>query len=300
MRDVAIVNKWVKQFPDDDRDLILGELNHLLDQTYFSKVAVVSFLQSIIDHKKFTNGDAANFWTTGSLLKIQKGGSSQSDLTDLLITEIIRKLNITPSINDDSKDHFIYLDDGIYTGRRLFTDLKEWAVKLKRKSIKVNVVVAVIYKGHFYWRDRLQDELKKEDVDLDITYWRMKELEDRKKHINKSDVLRPKILSPTADAFTKSYKYPVILRAEDSTGEANIFSSAESRTAFERAMFDAGIRVRKLCTNLPEFHRPLGYSTLETPGFGSTVITYRNCPNNTPLALWVGPPWFPLFPRKNN
>jgi hypothetical protein len=39
---------------------------------------------------------------------------------------------------------------------------------------------------------------------------------------------------------------------------------------------------------------------LETLGFGSLIVTFRNCPNNTPLALWAGDPWYPLFPRITN
>ena len=41
-------------------------------------------------------------------------------------------------------------------------------------------------------------------------------------------------------------------------------------------------------------------ATLETLGFGSLIVTYRNCPNNAPLALWVDAPWYPLFPRTTN
>jgi hypothetical protein len=39
---------------------------------------------------------------------------------------------------------------------------------------------------------------------------------------------------------------------------------------------------------------------LETLGFGSTLVTFRNCPNNCPLAFWAGYPWYPLFQRKTN
>jgi hypothetical protein len=39
---------------------------------------------------------------------------------------------------------------------------------------------------------------------------------------------------------------------------------------------------------------------LETLGFGSLIVTFRNCPNNAPLAFWVDSPWYPLFPRTTN
>ena len=55
-----------------------------------------------------------------------------------------------------------------------------------------------------------------------------------------------------------------------------------------------------MCPNLNQFQRPLGNSLLETLGFGSLIVTFRNCPNNAPLPLWVGNPWHPLFPRTTN
>jgi hypothetical protein len=58
--------------------------------------------------------------------------------------------------------------------------------------------------------------------------------------------------------------------------------------------------VRNMCPLLKDFHRPLGLVPLQTLGFGSTIVTFRNCPNNCPLVLWAGHPWYPLFPRKNN
>ena len=56
--------------------------------------------------------------------------------------------------------------------------------------------------------------------------------------------------------------------------------------------------------------RPMGYEYLESLGFGSVFITYRNIANNCPLVLWWGDTtyspnhpfssWYPLFPRKVN
>ena len=55
--------------------------------------------------------------------------------------------------------------------------------------------------------------------------------------------------------------------------------------------------------NKKAYWKPLGLSTFRGLGFGAMVTTYRNCPNNTPLALWWGDwdgnqVWTPLFNRK--
>jgi hypothetical protein len=65
-------------------------------------------------------------------------------------------------------------------------------------------------------------------------------------------------------------------------------------------MLAKGCYIRTVAPRLPKYARPLGDMVLETLGFGSTFVTYRNCPNNTPLAFWAGDPWYPLFARKTN
>ena len=49
--------------------------------------------------------------------------------------------------------------------------------------------------------------------------------------------------------------------------------------------------------------KPLGISSFPGFGFGALLFSYRNCPNNTPLAFWWGDwngnsTWYPLFQRK--
>ena len=67
------------------------------------------------------------------------------------------------------------------------------------------------------------------------------------------------------------------------------------------------MRIRGFCQNPNPIMRPLGFSSFGV-GFGSTIVTYRNCPNNAPLALWWGDPnahhnhpfsrWYPLLQRR--
>ena len=69
----------------------------------------------------------------------------------------------------------------------------------------------------------------------------------------------------------------------------------------EQEFLKAGAKIKyELCPDLKENHWPLGYDVFKCVGFGSLLVTYRNCPNNCPLVLWAGAPWFPLFPRKTN
>ncbi len=79
-----------------------------------------------------------------------------------------------------------------------------------------------------------------------------------------------------------------------------IFSSDEGRELLEQQFLAKGAYIRTVCPLLNKYQRPLGNMLLETLGFGSTIVTFRNCPNNAPLVFWAGDPWYPLFQRKTN
>src|SRR5262249_25439460 len=95
--------------------------------------------------------------------------------------------------------------------------------------------------------------------------------------------------------------YPATPRKTVTTRTNQVFSSEQGRQVLEQAFLRAGARIKyDLCPRLSEHQWPLGYDALCSPGFGSLLVTHRNCPNNCPLALWAGSPWFPLFPRRIN
>lgn len=95
------------------------------------------------------------------------------------------------------------------------------------------------------------------------------------------------------------------LRRPDPRCSSRIFSSEQGRHLLEQQFLLAGLRIRAACHQVDEAMRPLGYDVAPGLGFGATFVTYRNCPNNCPLAWWWGVPsrepsrrWYPLFPRK--
>ncbi|MEP7303572.1 MAG: hypothetical protein ABI699_18810, partial [Caldimonas sp.] len=132
--------------------------------------------------------------------------------------------------------------------------------------------------------------------------WRAIELEDRKAYSDSADVLRPTSIpnDQAVQAYVQSMKYAPTLRRPGSVGAHALFSSEDGRGLLEQEFLKAGARLRQLCPNLGATQRPLGHITLDTLGFGSLIATFRNCPNNAPLALWVGEPWYPLLPRTTN
>ena len=83
------------------------------------------------------------------------------------------------------------------------------------------------------------------------------------------------------------------------------FSSEAGRQVLESEFLIAGAKIRAMSENPKQSMRPLGFSPFGV-GFGSMIVTYRNCPNNCPLAMWWGDPeatsgalhWYPLLQRE--
>ena len=94
--------------------------------------------------------------------------------------------------------------------------------------------------------------------------------------------------------------FPPILRKPGSVGRAKLYSGEEGRNVLEQQFLIKGTEIRKQSPRLNDYQRPLGNMVLKTLGFGALSVTFRNCANNCPLALWAGDPWHPLFPRKTN
>lgn len=300
--DVEHVVKWAKQLDAALRPGALAELDHVLKSTYFSAQRIKEFLQDLASHDKFTGGDPAAFWSNARLLDIQLRGSSQKDLNKLLADAVDAECGVTPSVSSKGEGPFIYLDDAIFTGNHVRRDIEQWVKDSAPTKADVHVVVIGLHASSYYHRGELEKALRASGKTIRIHWWRCCELEDRKSYINQSDVLRPRSCPEDdgVEAHIDSLSYPISYRSQDGIGNAKLFSSEAGRHALEQALLIAGVRVRERCTALPAQHRPLGYHALETLGFGSMLITYRNCPNNAPIALWAGSPWYPLFPRRTN
>lgn len=300
--DVEHVVKWAKQLDAALRHGALAELDHVLKSTYFSAQRVKEFLQELASNDKCTGGDPAAFWSNARLLDIQLRGSSQKDLNKLLVDAVDAECGVTPSVSSKGEGPFIYLDDAIFTGNHVRRDIEEWIKGDAPNKAEVHVFTLGLHEGSWYHRGELDKAVAASGKSIKLHWRRRLQLEDRKKYINTSDVLRPRSCPQDkgVQAYVGSLSYPVQYRSQDGVGNAKIFSGEVGRSALEQALLIAGVRVRERCTALPAQHRPLGYHALEMLGFGSMLITYRNCPNNAPIALWAGSPWYPLFPRRTN
>lgn len=298
---------WAKQFPRDARDPILAELDHVLKRTYISLSVAKGFLDRLVLHKELVGDDPEVFWSEVELLDIQDGGNSQHDMLALFAQVLDDKLGMdAEECGGANNSTFIYLDDGVMTGNRVLNDLRDWLDADAPDAGDVHVIAMVTHTGGVsYAHKELEKKAKAVGKNITFHWWRSLTLEDRRFHTNVSDVLRPNAL-PDDDAvqeyveYLKGVGYPPTLRQGSSRGEEKLFTSHEGRVLLEQQLLIAGAHIKQDCPLLPTNVRPLGYMVLKTLGFGAMIVTYRNCPNNCPPALWAGDPWIPLFPRRVN
>lgn len=303
----AHVMTWAEQFDDEDRLPVLAELDHVLKRTYFSEKAVTNFLERLTKNAKLVGGDPAKFWQGAGVLDIQQGGNSQSEMLKRFDAALQRQIGIRVNDCEGSSGTFIYLDDAIFTGNRVRYDLAPWIQNDAPKNAKLQIVVSALHIGGSYYAEQQINKASREaEKSIRTTIWRVREIENRLSYKNASEVLWPasfpeddEELSANIEMLTDA-GHPPQKRSKGSTPKDGVFSGEAGRAAIEQAFLKAGVRIRSMCPYLPDNARPLGFSKLMTLGFGATVVTYRNCANNCPLALWAGDPWYPLFSRKTN
>jgi hypothetical protein len=303
----AHVMKWVDHFEPDDRLSVLSELDHVLKQTYFSKARVAKFLTRLVSNAKLTGGNPLKFWKSAGVLDIQQGGSSQTEILELFGPILRTEIGLDLDDCEATSGNFIYLDDAVFTGNRVLHDLGPWIENDAPEKAKVFIIVLALHElGDYYAGKAIRKTAREAGKTIRPEMRSVRRIENRKYYRNQSEVLWPATL-PDDEGVAEYVQmltdagHPPTLRIKGGTPTKDgIFSGEEGRAGLESALLKAGVQVRSVCSMLPETARPLGYSILKTLGFGSTFVSYRNCPNNCPIAFWAGDPWYPLFRRKTN
>lgn len=299
--DTDHIRRWIGQFPRGARQPLLAEMAHILSKTYVSRKKVKRFLRALTTNKKIVGADSPGFWRGVRFLRLQQVGNSQNDM--LVLFDAALQATCGLSVADcDAKPHtYVYLDDAVFSGGRVKSDLIRWIGTDAPKRAKVAVIAMAIHTlGEYFASGDIKKAATAAGKTIDITWWRAMTIEDRKYYMTESDVLRPTEIPAEARAYVDSLGAAPVLRTGSNVGPLKLFSSGEARHLVEQEFLKAGVEVRRRCPLLPAQMRPLGCTLMRTTGFGSMFVTYRNCANNTPLVLWAGNPWYPLFPRRTN
>jgi len=307
--DADHVIRWVMQFEEDDRLVVLQETNRILKNNYITRASFQDYIATLVASEKFAGGNLHSFWSTVSLLNIQQKGNSQSELVGLLSQQVGDNFGLPPSINSNSSS-FIYIDDFLFSGSRLVNDMRAWIEASSPQKCHVDVVFMGWYQsGIWYAQKALKGIAEKCKKDITFKYWTKDgfKLENRLFRKDFSHVFWPDntiLEHQGAREYISGFKREISLRSPNN--EKNQIFSRSRRSQYENAMVKAGLQILSFCDNPSPVMKPLGFNPFEGFGFGSTVFSFRNCPNNNPLAFWWGDPkqpyttlgrWYPLMQR---
>jgi hypothetical protein len=301
------VGRWATQFTNADRVPFLRECNHVLRQTFITRQVVASFLINLLTNPRLVGSDPKAYWAQANVLQIQRAGQSQKEMVRLLGEGLEKQLGVKLSKCGTEKGDYIYLDDVLFTGGRVLTDLKAWIQTAAPGKATVHVIVIAMHtSGHYHVSKKLNDIVSGAKKEIGIHFWHLKELENQRNRRDISQVLWPAVVpdDPAVRGYVAAeQQYPLVLR--NPGGASGLFSSEQGRQLLEREFLISGVKIRSLTRSPKDFIRPLGCSGFGA-GFGAMIATYRNCPNNCPLAIWWGDPtatggalhWYPLLARK--
>ena len=306
--DANHVDRWIHQFDEKDRSIILAETFHVLNNSYYKKDRITAFCKRVL--KCLSNiASLAEY----AFIANQSVGESQKRLLGI-IRQIARTEYNTDIHTTDECDYtegmLVYVDDGLYTGRRIRQDLYDVINKTHNKVIVVFLIAA--YTNNLeYCKKKLSEIAEKSRVTI---VWKIEtcfeNIKCEKKHF---DTVWPHD-SVLNDAKIKEYAINIAsgrnmsyITHDDSYDDC-LFSNKEAARIIENAFLTKGFEI---LANVQETQfRPLGFDTNVSFGFGSFFATDINISNTCPLVLWWGALkrtgnqaldcWYPLLPRRSN
>jgi hypothetical protein len=302
------VDRWLHQFTPAQQLPFLREFDHVIKQTFITRKNVKDFLRRLVTNQKLAGDDPTAYWSAANFLSIQQNGQSQKEMLKLFSKCLNDECGLDLDDCGEDGGDFIYLDDVMFSGNRVGNDLEPWIVNDAPPSARVHIIVAAWHTlGQFLVERKLDGVIAKSGKKITIKYWRALTVENQKAHKNISEVLWPTSVPNVTEVqayMALPSKFPFEPR-QPSVKPIEPFSSEAGRQVLENEFFIAGAKIRAMSESPKSVMRPLGFSHFGV-GFGSLLVTYRNCPNNCPLALWWGDPeatsgalhWYPLLQRE--
>lgn len=303
---------WIEQFPLPLRHGLLVSLAATLERTYVWEPDVTAFLQGQVGSK--------SLWSQALLCRGARRGRSHAWATGVIETSVERyrgKNLINPSgVTWRSSRYHVFIDDAVFSGGRLredycaLWDRPESDTWTPREPADGPLSIYILqYVTHTAaqadfaaWVDA---RLRQRGFDVGLKWVSSPDhrYEDRSLFSATSDVIWPTDLTTSAQKSDRFASVGHTLRRVQTTSDGNrsrVFPDPLQRRTLETALLDAGMEI---LSRMSKRWPPLGYAgerIQERPlGFGTLAVSFRNCPNNAPLALWWdAQDWVPLFPRR--
>jgi hypothetical protein len=304
------VETWLSQFTSAMQLPFLREFDYVIKETFFTRAKMLNFLNRIITNSKLVGSNPKAYWSAANFHKEQDHGSSQAEMLKLFSMCLDKAYRLKLDDCGSNDGDYIYLDDFMFTGFLAGNDLEPWIKNSAPRVATVQTIVAAYHtSGKYSYDKRLRRAISETGKRISIEYGPAREIENRRYKRDVSQVLWPMVIPDGCEVseFMQQLAEDEFYLRRPSANSCWPFSSEAGRQILESEFFIAGAKILAKCQNKKPSMRPLGYNSRGV-GFGSLLVTYRNCPNNCPLALWWGNPenmtgaldWYPLLARRGN
>lgn len=320
--DVNHVDRWIRQFQKvgfdtDNQIVILEQIERILQSYYFSYAKSEDFIAKVLASQILFGSNPTSAIRNVKFLQIQTKGNSQNDLLRLCDQILKTKYEIMLHECGNSPFSYIYIDDCLYSGNRVRRDISSWLPS----AVKGTTLHLIFFAAHTEGLKYSKSEIIKaaEIYEISVKFWKLYEFNNSRWNSSNFDCFWADEFSGEeyVDRYVQKVNeqrqasnknLPPLFRPNNTQTQESIFSSPDARKILESAFLKAGAYIFSLPKSPNQNMRPLGYDYLQSLGFGSFFVTYRNTANNCPLALWWGDPnkpyplneWYPLLPRTVN
>jgi hypothetical protein len=288
------VTDWLEMFDEPDR--VADELAHVLRRSFLTREQAAAEIAGWLAKPKKVSRGRISSWDETTFLDVAAGGGSQHAVLDLFDKAAVE--NGEEPIRSRSGGVFVYADDVSVQGMRLLNDLTPWMEHEAPAEFELVILLQRRLAGReSYLTNTLRERARSAGKKLArITFWCNEEF-------SSADCYSPAVIPENEDVaawISKANIKPPTLRT--GTGSGRFFSSDAARRMIESEFLIAGARILAKTRNLQQkkHMRPLGNTVWPSLGIGVPIVTWRNCPNSAPLALWAEGIVAPLFPRQSN
>ena len=156
------VERWLSQFSEESQDVILAETTRIFSRWYFNRDYIKNeFLDKVIDElmQRYSFQSIDDLCNNVVFISMQKIGQSQKILVDMLEKCLAKKYDVSLQKKaTDGQRIFVYLDDGLYSGKRAQKELLPLIEELP-EGCTLDAFFMLVYLGSFrYVEKQIKDK----------------------------------------------------------------------------------------------------------------------------------------------
>lgn len=316
----AHVEKWATQFSKNTQKIVLAETLHILSTWYYPKSKIKDYFLVKIENfltKKYKFNSEQEMLKEIAFVSVQKVGNSQKQLVEMMRELVHDQYMVSLNVdNGTNYMHYVYIDDGLYSGSRARKDIRV-LIEMLPKGSTLDVFYLVAGTQNFSYTVETLKECAVENSVI-LSFYSAFPLCNNHvanrtddggfdRHERTQTCLWPDILLENEESI-KEYQTSLCLSAGQEyylyrrapwTNDKGIFTSVQNRNIVEKEFLKKGIEIVKSIHD-PKGKYPLGYNTFPSFGLGSFCASDLNISNTCPLVLWWSIDWYPLLPRRVN